>query len=105
METIVLGMSNLKPANDRHKALAKRWRDAPQNILIWLKGGFYFSCSGHKSNCWLKIVIHWNKRDNGVLCTGKEIKSGLKLARMETDVATHVCKLLKKKKPEYCDTN
>ena len=53
----------------------------------------------------LKIVNHWHKRDNGVLCTGKEIKVGLKLARMETDVATDTCKLLSRKSPEYCDIN
>ena len=33
-----------------------------------------------------------------VLCTGKEIRSGLKLARMETDLAKHICKLLSRKK-------
>ena len=43
--------------------------------LIWIKGGFYFSYSGHKYNCWHKIVNHWDKRENGVMCTGKEIKS------------------------------
>ena len=47
-------------------------------------------------NCRLKIVNHWDKRDNGVMCTEKEIKSGLKLIRLETDVAAHSCKLLKK---------
>ena len=58
---------------------------------------FYFSYSGHKRNCWLKIANHWDKRDNGVMCTGKEIKSGLKLVRMEIDVATHTCKRLLRK--------
>ena len=29
--------------------------------------------------------------------TGKEIKSGLKLVRMETDIATHTCKLVLRK--------
>ena len=62
--------------------------------LIWLKGGFYFSYSGHGCNSWLKIVNHWDKRHNGVMCTGKKIESGLELVRMETDVATHTCKLL-----------
>ena len=52
--------------------------------LIWLKGGFYFSYSGHKCNCRLKIVKPLGKRDNGVMCTGKEIKSSLKLVQMET---------------------
>ena len=65
--------------------------------LILLKGGFYFSYSGHKCNCWLKVVVpHWDKRDNGVMCTGKEIKSGLKLIRMETDMQAPF-----KKKPEH----
>ena len=41
--------------------------------LIWLKGGFYFSYSEHKCNCWLKIVNHLDRLDNGVTCTGKEI--------------------------------
>ena len=55
-----------------------------QNLgLIWLNGGV-FSYSGHKCNCWL-------------MCTGKEIRSGLKLVRMETDVATQTCKLLLRK--------
>ena len=39
------------------------------------------------------------------MCTGKEIKSGLKLVRMETDVATNTCKLLLRKKPEHWDIN
>ena len=47
----------------------------------------------------LKIVNHWDKRDNGVMCTGKEIKPGLKLVRI--DVATHTCKLLLRKTPEH----
>ena len=64
--------------------------------LIWLKVGFYFSYSGHKWNCWLKIVNHWDKRDNEALLTGKEIESNLKLVRMDTDIATHTCKLLLK---------
>ena len=59
---------------------------------------FYFSYSGHKCNCWLKIVNHWDKRDNGAMCTEEEIKSGLKLVRKETDVATQTCKLLLRKK-------
>ena len=73
--------------------------------LIWLKVVFYFSHSGHKCNCWLKIVNHWDKRDSGAMCTGKEIKSGLKLVRMVKDVATHTCKLLLRKKPEHWDIN
>ena len=55
---------------------------------------------------WLKIVNHWDKRDNGVIHTGKGIKSGLKLIRMETDVATYTSKLLlRKKTPEHWDIN
>ena len=46
--------------------------------LIWLKVSFYLSYSEHKGNCWLKIVNHWDERDS-VMCTVKEIKSGLKL--------------------------
>ena len=66
--------------------------------LLWLKSGFYFSYSRHRRSCWLKIVSHWDKRDNGVLCTGRDIKFGLTLVGMETDVATHTCKLLLRKK-------
>ena len=43
--------------------------------------------------------------DPPLMCTGKEIKSGLKLVRIETDVATHTCKLLLRKKPEHWDIN
>ena len=66
--------------------------------LSWLQGGFYFSYSGHKYNCWLKIVNHWDKRDHGVMCAGKEIKPGLKLVRMETDISMQTCNLLLRKK-------
>ena len=66
---------------------------------------FYVSYSGHKCNCWLKIVNHWDTRENSVMCTGKEIKSGLKLVPVETDVAIHTCKLLFKKMPEHWDSN
>ena len=45
--------------------------------LIWLKGDFLLYL-GHKCNCWSKIVKHWDKRDNDVMCAGKDIKSGLK---------------------------
>ena len=45
--------------------------------------------SGHKCSCWLKIVNHCDKRDNGVMQAGKEIKFGFKKGRMKTDVATH----------------
>ena len=60
--------------------------------LIGLTGGFGYS--GHKFNCLFKIVNHWDKRDNGVMCTGKEIQSGLKLVRSETNIVVHTCKLL-----------
>ena len=50
--------------------------------------GFYLIYSGQKCNCGLKIVNQWDKSDNNVTCTGKEIKSGLKLVRTETDVTT-----------------
>ena len=53
--------------------------------LIWLKGDSY---SLQKCNCWLKIVSQWDKRNNGAMCGGKEIKCGLELFRMETKVAT-----------------
>ena len=73
--------------------------------FTWLKGGIYFSYSGHKCNCWLKIVNHWDKRYNGVMCTGKEIwfKSGLILVRRGTYIVTRTCKLLSRKKPEHWD--
>ena len=45
--------------------------------VIWLKGGFLLDT--YVINCWLKIVNHWDKRDNCVMYTGREIKSGLKL--------------------------
>ena len=35
----------------------------------------------------------------------KKIESGLKLVRMETDMATHTCKLLARKRPEHWDIN
>ena len=66
---------------------------------------FYVSYSGHICNCWLKIVNHLDKRDNGVMCTGKEMKSGLKLVRMETDVATHHASSFQEKTPEHWDIN
>ena len=66
---------------------------------------FYFSYSGHKCHRWLKIVNHLDKRDNSVMCTRKEIKSGLKLVLMEIDVETHTCKLILRKKPEHSDIN
>ena len=44
------------------------------------------------------IVNHWDKPDDGVMCAGKENKASLKLVRMKTDIATHTCKLLLRKK-------
>ena len=41
--------------------------------LILLKGGFYFSYSGHICNCRLEIVDHWDKCDNGVMCAGRKL--------------------------------
>ena len=35
----------------------------------------------------------------------KKMKSGSELVQMETDVATHTCKLLLRKKPEHWDIN
>ena len=57
---------------------------------------FYFDRAVHNCNCWLKIVNHWDKRDNSqVFCLQRrKIKSGLKLLLMKTAVATHTCKLL-----------
>ena len=74
--------------------LSKKWGK------FGLKVSFYFSYSRHKCNCWLKIVNHWDKRDTGVMCTGKEIKSGLKLIRMETDSNVYM-----RKKQERWDIN
>ena len=39
------------------------------------------------------------------MCARKEITPGLKLVRKETDVATHTCKLLFRKKAEHWDIN
>ena len=68
--------------------------------LIWLKGVFYFSYLGHKCNYWLKIVNHWDKRDNGVTCTctGKEIKSAWFKISLNGDKRSNTltCKLLLK---------
>ena len=65
---------------------------------------FYFNYSGHKCNCWLKVVHHWDKHDSSVISTEKEIKSGLKLVQMETDVAT-LLQAPFKKKPERWNIN
>ena len=78
---------------------------APFAQKVGLIAAFYFSYLGHKCNCWFKIVNHWDKRDNAVTCTGKEIKYGLKLIRIETNVATHTCKSLLRKKPEHWEIN
>ena len=70
--------------------------------LIWLESYFllHFN-SGHKCNCWHKRVNHCDKPDNGVMQAGKEIKSGLKLVRIKTDVAMHTCKLFLRKEDEH----
>ena len=49
-----------------------------------------------------KIVNHWDKRD---MYTENEIKSGLESVRIETDAATHKCKLLLRKNPEHWGIN
>ena len=67
----------------------------PKNGLNLAKRLFYTSV----------IQDHWDKGDNGVMYTSKEIESGLKLVRMEADIATHTCKLLLRKKPEHWDIN
>ena len=66
---------------------------------------FCFSYSGYKCNCWHKIVNHSDKRDNGVMQAGEKIKSGLKLVRTKTDVATHTYKLFLRKEDEHLDIN
>ena len=58
-----------------------------------------------KCSCWPKIVNHCDKCDNGVMQTGKEIKSGFKKIRTKTDVARHTCKLLSRKTDEHLDIN
>ena len=50
---------------------------------------FYFDYSEQKCGCWLKVVNHWDKRDDSTLCADRKIKSGSKLLLMETKVATH----------------
>ena len=46
----------------------------------------------------LKLLTDWDKPDKGALWTGNEIKFVLKIVRKETDIATHTCKLLLRKK-------
>ena len=62
--------------------------------LIWQQRWHFtsFDHSVHKCDCWLKIVNHWDKRDNSVMCAEKK-KFGLKLLLVETEVAKHKCKL------------
>ena len=74
-----------------------RFHLCPKSGINLATRWFYFNYSGNKYNCWLKIVNHWDKPDNGVMCAEKEIKPGLKLVRMRTDVASHTCKLLLRK--------
>ena len=65
-----------------------------QNVgLIWLKGGFLLLSVILDTNVIIGLKLLFI-RTNGVMCPGKEIKSGLKLIRIEeTDVATRTCKL------------
>ena len=48
--------------------------------------------------CWLKIINHWDKRDNSALCAEKKAKSGLELLTVETEVATHTFQAYLRKK-------
>ena len=68
----------------------------PKSGLNLAKRWLFTSVIQDTNSCtwWLKIVNHRDKCDNDVMCIEKEIKSGLKSVRMETDVATHTCKLL-----------
>ena len=53
-----------------------------------------------------KIVNQWDKRDNGIMCAGKEIKSAVKVIRMGTGVEGHTCmQAAFKKKNKHWDTN
>ena len=62
--------------------------------LFWLLSGLCFDYSVHQCHFWRKTFNHLDKRDNDVMCAVKKIYCGLKLLRMETEVATHKCKLL-----------
>ena len=44
-----------------------------------IKVAFDFDYPVHKCDPWLKIVNHWDKRDNSVLCADKN-NSGFKVA-------------------------
>ena len=90
-------------------AINKKYYFLPFITLLLLPVSLSFKGTNfeHWSDIWtqdpilsinFKFVNQWNKRDNGVICTGKEIKSGLKLVGMETGVAKHTCKLLLRKK-------
>ena len=61
--------------------------------------------TNQKCSCWLKLVNRCDKRDNGVMQAGKDIKSGFKKVRTKTDVATHTNKLLLIKNDEHPDIN
>ena len=54
-------------------------------LIVTVRQFKLFLCAAAGLAIDLKIVNHWNDHDNGVMCTGKEIRSGLKLVRMETD--------------------
>ena len=63
-----LNRVHVKHVRSKGAIMSKTVATFVQNVgLIWLKGGFYFIYSGHKCNCWLKIVTHWDKHDNGVM--------------------------------------
>ena len=73
----------------------------PKSRLNLAKRWLFTSVIQDTNVCWLKIVNHWDNHDNGVMSTGKEIKSGLKSVRIKTDVATHTFKLLLRKIPQH----
>ena len=66
---------------------------------------FYFNYTGHRCNCWLKIVNHWDKRDNSVMCAGKKIKSGFKISSKGDRHSDAYMQAPFKKKPEQWDIN
>ena len=51
------------------------------------------------------VIVDLKLLTTGTNVTGKKIKSGLELVRMETDVATHTYASSFKTKPEHWDIN